>query len=572
MFRVSKAHCVSSVRYTLYMQILNVMSRTMKATRGLLGTVVGALFVVSCSTLFGDGSSANVVTAPDPIDGLTYPVVDTGQKQFYNDGTTVGAITSPFAGETWYGQDAQFEGYAPAYTDNGNGTVNDNVTGLMWQQSSDRNGDGSIDADDKLSYDDATTYVERLVLGGYDDWRLPSVKELYSLIQFTGTDPAVESTDATGLIPFIDTDFFAFAYGDVSAGERIIDSQFVSSTTYVSTTMNGAETVFGVNFADGRIKGYGMEAPGGGEKAFFVLAVRGNDAYGVNDFVDNGDGTITDRATGLTWAQTDSGADAAVGTGGLNWEEALAWVTAKNGESYLGYTDWRLPNIKELQSIVDYSRSPDTTGSPALDPLFSATQIMNEAGETDYAFYWSGTTHLRSNGDSSSGGYVAFGRSLGNMGRGSSANWLDVHGAGSQRSDPKSGDPTEYADGFGPQGDAIRIYNQVRLVRGGEANVVAGGIAPTATMITIAPTTNAVRAGADRGRDGGRDGGGEHGVPEGQRPDLNAAARELGVTVDDLMRALGPPPHDESDLSRAARALGVPETALIEAFGAPSRR
>jgi hypothetical protein len=45
------------------------------------------------------------------------------------------------------------------------------------------------------------------------------------------------------------------------------------------------------------------------------------------------------------------------------------------------------------------------------------------------------------------------------------AGWLDVHGAGAQRSDPKVGNPADYPQGHGPQGDAIRIYNYVRLVR-----------------------------------------------------------------------------------------------------------
>jgi len=45
------------------------------------------------------------------------------------------------------------------------------------------------------------------------------------------------------------------------------------------------------------------------------------------------------------------------------------------------------------------------------------------------------------------------------------AGWLDVHGAGAQRSDPKIGNPADYPQGHGPQGDAIRIYNYVRLVR-----------------------------------------------------------------------------------------------------------
>jgi len=60
----------------------------------------------------------------------------------------------------------------------------------------------------------------------------------------------------------------------------------------------------------------------------------------------------------------------------------------------------------------------------------------------------------------SAAAYVAFGRSLGNMN-----GWIDIHGAGSQRSDPKFDDGTDYSEGHGPQGDAIRIYNYVRLVR-----------------------------------------------------------------------------------------------------------
>jgi len=56
---------------------------------------------------------------------------------------------------------------------------------------------------------------------------------------------------------------------------------------------------------------------------------------------------------------------------------------------------------------------------------------------------------------------VAFGRAMGYM----DGAWRDVHGAGAQRSDPKAGDPADYPTGNGPQGDAIRIYNYVRLMR-----------------------------------------------------------------------------------------------------------
>ena len=173
----------------------------------------------------------------------------------------------------------------------------------------------------------------------------------------------------------------------------------------------------------------------------------------MNSLTDNGDGTITDSSTSLTWSKSDSGTR-------MNWEDALAWVQEKNAENYLGYSDWRLPNIKELQSIVDYERSPDTSGSAAISPLFECTQITNEVGQ--YPYFWSSTTHKNYNGKGSSAAYVAFGRAMGYM----NGRWVDVHGAGAQRSDPKTGSAAEYPEGHGPQGDAIRIDNFVRLVRG----------------------------------------------------------------------------------------------------------
>ena len=192
----------------------------------------------------------------------------------------------------------------------------------------------------------------------------------------------------------------------------------------------------------------------------YVRYVRGNPAYGVNDFVDGGDGTVTDRATGLAWSRTDSGT-------GMNWQEALAWVQARNAEKHLGHDDWRLPTVKELQSILDYGRSPDTTGSAAIDPLFDATAITNEGGARDWPFYWSSTTFIDGTPNSAAA-YLAFGRGLGWMERptgSGSYTLLDVHGAGTQRGDPKAGDPASWPHGFGPQGDVIRIRNHVRLVR-----------------------------------------------------------------------------------------------------------
>ncbi len=392
---------------------------------------------------------------------LTYPIVDTGQTDCYNDSDQ---IACPSQGESFYGQDGNYSGNQSSYTLSSDGlTVYDNVTGLTWTRSPDLDGDGDIDADDKLTFGNSQAYPDTLNsqnYGGYSDWRLPTMKELYSLMNFTGTDPSGPET--SGAVPFIDTDYFDFAYGDTNADERLIDAQFWSSNAYVGNVFVNQSAAFGLNLADGRIKGY--PTAGYVVKSNYVYFVRGNTSYGINNFTDNNDGTVTDRATGLMWSQDDNGA-------GVNWEEALSWVEQKNAENYLGYGDWRLPNAKEMQSILDYTRAPDVTNSAAIDSVFDITGITNEAGEADYPWFWTGTTHVRTGGSAVAGVYICFGRAMGYM----NGSWIDVHGAGAQRSDQKGGDftgyiyaPYGYYFELSPQGDAIRIYNYVRLVRDGE--------------------------------------------------------------------------------------------------------
>jgi hypothetical protein len=418
---------------------------------------------------------------------ISYPIVDTAQSKCYN---ANGEITCPAPGAAFYGQDAQFTGHAPSYTLSANGVlVVDNVTGLTWERSPDTNGDGSLTKSDKLNYTNAVAHCAAHAAAnyqGYSDWHLPSIKELYSLIQFNGTDPSgYPGTDTSGLTPFINTAYFQFAYGDTSAGERIIDSQYASSNLYVDTSSE--QKLFGVNFADGRIKGYGLVV-NGTEKTFFVQCVRGGDdvgaGYGINAFVDNGDQTITDQATGLMWSKSDSAA-------GMNWQEALAWVQTQNAQNYLGHSDWRLPNAKELQSILDYTRSPGTSNSAAIAAIFNATSFTNEGGQTDWPWYWTSTTHATYTGGGASGVYLAFGRASGWQKVPPSASCyslMDVHGAGAQRGDPKVSTGREIigtacsggtAYGKGPQGDVQRAANYVRLVR--SVDVTTATATPTAT-------------------------------------------------------------------------------------------
>jgi len=420
--------------------------------------------------------------------GSGYKIVDTSQESCFD---VADAVTCPLQGDSFHGQDAVYFGYQPNYLISPDGlTVFDRRTGLTWLKSPDLDRDGDIDIGDKLTWAEAMAHAGAMndsSFGGFDDWRLPGIKELYSLILFTGIDPSgYTGVDTSGLVPFLDTDHFDFAYGDASAGERIIDAQFWSSTEYVSTTMGGDATAFGVNFADGRIKGYPTEpiGPPGNQstKTAFVRLVRGNSGYGTNEFVDGGDGTVTDVATGLVWQHGDSGVP-------MNWQAALAYCEELTVGSC---DDWRLANVKELQSIVDYTRSPDTTGSAAIDPIFDTTSIVDEGGGTNYPFYWSGTTHENwTEQPGRWGAYVCFGEALGWMQPPSGGDYvlMDVHGAGSQRSDPKAGDPGDYPFGHGPQGDVVRIDHYVRCVRGSPVPACDIRLAAQArTTIMLHPT------------------------------------------------------------------------------------
>ncbi|MCI5162452.1 MAG: DUF1566 domain-containing protein [Candidatus Electrothrix sp. AX5] len=106
----------------------------------------------------------------------------------------------------------------------------------------------------------------------------------------------------------------------------------------------------------------------------------------IGPYTNNGD-TVYDQATGLTWMQqtADTNTDGSITLGDtLNWQDALTYC---EGLELSGYSDWRMPNIRELKSLVDHSASL----SSVLDPVFQY--------KTAYAacYYWSSTTNTTGN-------------------------------------------------------------------------------------------------------------------------------------------------------------------------------
>ncbi len=354
---------------------------------------------------------------------IAYAVVDTSQSKCYNE---TAEIACPSASEAFFGQDAQHANAQPSYTKSGDGlTVRDNVTGLIWQQGY----DGFKNWTDAKAICVAQNSAG---LGGYTDWRLPTIKELYSL------------WNASEGWPYVDTN--AFAHPTVDSHSIFWSSDKYSgrleSTEGLFPGTLGSEMAFGVNFDTGHIKAYSTDVG----PTHFARCVRG-DIYGVNDLLNNGDGTITDRATGLVWAQADSAS-------GMDWQHALGYAKTQNASKYLGHDTWRVPNTKELQSIIDYTRSPGATDAanvgPAIDPMFTCTPITNEAGDADYPWYWTSTSAIAQANDAYvAAWYVAFGRAVGSDGK-------DLHGAGAVRFDAKVP---------GQPGGQSRYNNYVRLVR-----------------------------------------------------------------------------------------------------------
>lgn len=377
---------------------------------------------------------------------LTYPIVGTGQTICTSEDSV---ITPPQRGEPFYGQDAQSGGRPPSYKVNQDGTVLDQVTGLIWIQ----------DPGVKVSWSKAMEGASACRVGGFTDWRLPTIKELYSLIDFSGVD--IDPMGGQGSNkPFINPSVFKFRYGDTTK-ERIIDAQYWSSTSYTSVTMGREKTAFGVNFADGRIKGYPsqptMRREGMREMTGHALYVRGSREYGRNAFKLGPEGTVIDEATGLMWSRLDSGTP-------LGWKESLSYAQKSK---LAGFSDWRVPTAKELHSILDYTRSPAATQSPALDPIFQATKLKVEGGRMDWGFYWTSTTHQSQRFGVQEAVYLCFGEALGWFSgpMGGEPRLLDVHGAGAQRCEWKIDYSADAPQGFGPQGDVVRGRHLVRLVR-----------------------------------------------------------------------------------------------------------
>ncbi|MCM8774064.1 MAG: DUF1566 domain-containing protein [Candidatus Omnitrophica bacterium] len=259
-----------------------------------------------------------------------FKLPDTGQITCYDrDGKRI----NPAPEDELYGQNGSFIVNPMSFTklgyngkklndsatwDEGYRMVLDNNTGLIWEVKSPYNGDINY-CEDTYSWDEAKDlYIKRLNeerYGGFSDWRLPNKDELRSIIDYSRTNPAVD----TWYFPHCKSAFYW------SSLPYLMEPPFV----------------WGIFFGLGSGICYTPYSKQ------YVRAVRGgySDSFGNPDkcrFVDNGDGTITDLTTSLMWQKEENER--------MDWYSAIAYCKSLR---LAGYSDWRLPNIKELNTILN---------------------------------------------------------------------------------------------------------------------------------------------------------------------------------------------------------------------------
>ena len=272
---------------------------------------------------------------------------DTGQTTCYD--TTGDSIPCP-APEQPFAQDGSYPKNTLSYTIHGNGTVIDNNTKLMWQQQDD---------DLTRTWDEAVTYCQNLELAGLSDWRLPGIKELKNIVNHEGFDASDDSSVFPG------TNSQSFWSSSIWSGDVIY--------SWILRSFDGAISI--------NLKSLSNH----------VRCVRGQhkSTLELSDFAVVGNGTIEHKTTGLTWQQEDDNVQ-------RTWVEAIAYCENLTLGSH---DNWRLPNINELQSVIDYSQdSPATFLSifPNVNKVgqwWSSTTRINAATSALYLYFASGFSH-----------------------------------------------------------------------------------------------------------------------------------------------------------------------------------
>jgi len=254
----------------------------------------------------------------------------TGQTLCYNNEEEL--VACPALGEDFYGQDAQYatvvcvpQSFTLNETEEGN-TVTDNNTGLIWEPSP---------SEETYTWDNRETHCAELNssnYGGINTWRVPNPIEFMTIVDISNHDPATNSN-----------------FTEMPTSNTV--GVWTSKEYKYHNNSNGLTYAFKFSTYYGELSSY-HSGGNGNSGSLQVLCVSGDEIQPAtsSDFIISSDGkTVTDTRTGLMWQKgyaTDK-----------SWQEALKYC---EDLTYAGYSDWRLPNINELASLLNH----ETPGIP----------------------------------------------------------------------------------------------------------------------------------------------------------------------------------------------------------------
>jgi len=245
---------------------------------------------------------------------------------------------------------------AKTYSDNGDGTVTDPTTGLIWMrcamgQTWDGVNSTCTGTASTYTFDQANALTGTVTIAGQSDWRVPTIRELQSIVERAILNPAIDRT--------------AFPAAPASS--------FWSASAHASLS----------GFAWYAYFSWGAASYGGRDAKFAVRLVRAgqssallDSARPIADYVDQGAGIVMHTPTRLIWQRCAVG-QSWTGTTCSGTPSTFTWDAAKVlKSSFAGQTDWRVPTEEELLSLVDYS---------GWSPAINTTWFPN----TDATIFWS---------------------------------------------------------------------------------------------------------------------------------------------------------------------------------------
>jgi hypothetical protein len=379
------------------MRHLNSFHHTIRFGIGLI--VFLSLLLSGC----GGGGGSSGGGSPPPPSPPAIKLPRTGQVVGYDAATVKRDDGALQIGVTWPG---------PRFVDNTDGTVTDNLTGLMWLKDANcmktyypgydtdvTSGDGAVLWQHALMF--MSSLPNSNCGGAYSDWRLPNIRELRSLLDYSRSLPMLQA-----FAPFLNVQTGYPGYWASTTDSASSCNMYINMGNGIhQLTCGGDAYVWPVRAG---LTTAPAALPKTGQTTIYYPGDDGDYSQGVGvawpspRFTTNADTSIRDNLTGLLWTPNGNlmpardinwDQDGVANDGKVTWQHALDYVAALNTQNYLGHNDWRLPNIIEYDSLENFGYANQTcNGSPcSTNEAWLNTQGF--ANVHSLYTYWSSTSY-----------------------------------------------------------------------------------------------------------------------------------------------------------------------------------